>query len=214
VLYKKNILKKTFMKKSLVMSIKKNLLAIVIASVVIMCAQPAVAQKRWSFELRSGVDFATEKLGDETLKTGYGFEGTLAYQFIPSLGIYGGWSWNNFASDQTFEGNKLDFNETGYCAGLQLIHPFRNSKISYMLKGGATYNHIETENSEGKIVDDSGHGLGWQAGAGLAIPLGNRIQLIPEIRYRSLSRDITLGGITTPVELNYVSRSLGLSFSF
>jgi hypothetical protein len=40
-----------------------------------------------------------------------------------------------------------------------------------MLKGGATYNHIETENSEGEIIDDSGHGFGWQAGTGLSLAI-------------------------------------------
>ena len=160
--------------------IKKNLLATVMFSILIMCAQSAIAQKRWSVELRGGANYATKKLGNESLKMGYGFEGTLAYQFIPNLAVYGGWSWNNFPSNQTFEGSKLDFNETGYCFGLQFIQPLGNSKTSYMLKGGATYNHIETENSEGKIVNDTGHGFGWQAGVGLAFPLGERVRLIPD----------------------------------
>ena len=83
-----------------------------------------------------------------------------------------------------------------------------------MLKGGGTYNHIETENNEGKIIDDTGHGFGWQLGAGVGIPLGKKLQLIPEVRYRSLSRDISIGDGSRPVDLNYISAGAGLFFSF
>jgi hypothetical protein len=112
------------------------------------------------------------------------------------------------------EGSELNFNETGYSAGLQFIHPFPDSNISYLVKVGGIYNHIETENSEGNLVHDTGHGFGWQAGVGLAIPLGARFNLIPEIRYRSLSRVLSLAKVVVPINLNYVSASIGLSFSF
>lgn len=83
-----------------------------------------------------------------------------------------------------------------------------------MVKGGGTYNHIETENSDGKMINDTGHGLGWQAGAGITIPVSKRLLLIPEVRYRSLSRNITIDNTTTAADLNYVSAGAGLSWSF
>ena len=83
-----------------------------------------------------------------------------------------------------------------------------------MIKGGGTYNHIETENSAGKIIYDTGHGFGWQAGGGIAIPIGKRWLLVPEVRYRSLSRDINTGDGTTPIDLNYLSAGVGISYSF
>ncbi len=83
-----------------------------------------------------------------------------------------------------------------------------------MIKGGGTYNHIETENSAGKIINETGHGLGWQAGAGITVPIGKRWMLIPEVRYRSLSRDIKNGNGTTPADLNYISTGIGISYSF
>jgi opacity protein-like surface antigen len=83
-----------------------------------------------------------------------------------------------------------------------------------MIKGGGTYNHIETENSAGDIINDTGHGLGWQLGAGVKIPLSMRVFLTPEVRYRSLSRDIKVGEVSRPVDLNYVSAGVGLSFTF
>ena len=182
--------------------------------IFLISSYTATAQKKWSFEFRPGVNFATKKLGDANLKTGFGIEGTFAYRFMPHLAGYAGWSWNKFSASQSFAGSNLDFDETGYCFGLQFIHPIEKSNISYMIKGGATYNHIETENSTGKIINDTGHGFGWQAGGGITIPMGNRWQLIPEVRYRSLTRDITVGEVKTPVNLNYISAGVGLSFSF
>lgn len=174
----------------------------------------AFAQRKLSFELRPGVNFATKKLGDANLKTGLGFEGTFVYKFMPHLGAYAGWSWNRFATDKSFMGNNMDFEETGYCFGLQFIHPIEKTKINYLLRGGAVYNHIETENSDGKIINDTGHGWGWQIGGGIAVPLGKRWMLTPEVRYRSLSRDIKVGDAKTAVDLNYISAGAGVAFSF
>ncbi len=195
---------------------KKNskILGIIIVAILVTSSQSAYAQNKWSFELKPGANFATKKLGDANLKTGFGFEGAFAYKFMPHLAAYAGWSWNRFSSGQSFAGSNMDFEETGYCFGLQFIHPIENSKISYMIRGGGTYNHIETENSAGKIINDTGHGLGWQAGGGLKIPMGKRWLLIPEVRYRSLSRDIKIDETSTPVNLNYISAGIGMSYSF
>jgi hypothetical protein len=195
-----------------------NTLLMAVCCCMVVTVQSAqaqeVTQKRVSLEVRGGANYATQKLGDATLATGYGFEGVIGYKFLDYLGLYGGWSWNHFASNQSFEGSALDFEETGYTFGLQLLYPFPNSIIGYMLKGGAVYNHIETENAIGTMVNDTGHGWGWQVGTGITIALGNNFQLIPEVRYRSLARNITLGNTSTGVGLNYFSGSIGLMFSF
>lgn len=196
---------------------KKNnsILAIVIGAILLIISLNTNAQKRWNFELKSGANFATKNLGDANLKTGLGFEGTFAYKFMPHLAAYAGWSWNKFSAIQSFAGTNVDFDETGYCFGLQFIHPIsEKSKINFMIKAGGTYNHIETENSAGKIINDTGHGLGWQAGGGITIPMGKRWLLIPEVRYRSLARDIKIGDGATPVDLNYISTGIGISYSF
>lgn len=174
----------------------------------------AQAQNRWGAEFRSGVDFATKDIADADLKTGFGFEGAIAYRFMPHLAAYAGWSWNHFAVDQSFAGTDASFEETGYTFGLQFIHPIGESEISFLVRAGGTYNHIEIENKDGDIIIDSGHGLGWQAEAGFMIPLIENFSVLPSVRYRSLSRDIEITSITTPVDLNYFSVGIGLSWSF
>ena len=196
------------------MPVKVNILSILIGAILLIVSECAIAQEKWSFELKPGVNFATKNLGDANLKTGVGFEGTFAYRFMPHLAAYAGWSWNRFAADESLAGSSMDFEETGYCFGLQFIHPIEKSKLSYMIKGGGTYNHIETENSDGTIINDTGHGLGWQIGGGITIPLSKRLLLIPEVRYRSLSRDIKVEEVSKPVDLNYISTGIGFSFSF
>jgi len=172
------------------------------------------AQDKWSLELRPGVDYATQDIVDADLGLGFGAELTIAYRFMPHLAAYAGWSYNNFAVDQSFAGSDASFEETGYTFGLQFIHPIGESSLSYLVRAGGTYNHIEIENNEGDITIDSGHGLGWQAEAGLVIPLNEKFSLLPSLRYRSLNRDIEIENVSTSVDLNYLSVGVGLSWSF
>jgi opacity protein-like surface antigen len=192
---------------------KKLLLTVVIMATIIVSFQ-ANAQNKWSLEFRPGVNFATKDISDADLGLGFGFEGTIVYRFMPHLAAYAGWSWNHFAVDQSFAGTDASFEETGYTFGLQFIHPMGESDISYLVRAGGTYNHIEIENNNGDIIIDSGHGLGWQAEAGLSIPLSEKFSLLPSVRYRSLSRDIEIENVSTSVQLNYFSVGVGLSWSF
>lgn len=194
----------------------KNLIITIAALLVLSGFNQITAQtnNRWSLEFRPGVDYATTDISNADLGIGFGFEGTIAYRFMPHLAAYAGWSWNHFAVDRSFAGSDASFEETGYTFGLQFIHPIGETTLSYLIRLGGTYNHIEIENSNGDIIIDSGHGLGWQAEAGLVIPLSEKFSLLPSVRYRSLSREIEIENINTSVDLNYLSVGAGLSWSF
>lgn len=181
---------------------------------VLFAFQTLSAQDRFSVELRGGASFATEKLGDTDLAIGFGFEGILAYRFMSHLGVYAGWGWNKFASDNSFAGTEVDFEETGYMFGFQFSHPIGKSPVAYYVRGGGIYNHIEVENNNGDIIADSEHGIGWQLGAGVDISLGSNWHLIPGVKYQALSRDIKLETTTTAVDLNYISASIGIAKKF
>ncbi|AKA34281.1 Opacity protein [Flagellimonas lutaonensis] len=175
-----------------------------------------MAQDKWSAELRPNINFATQDIGNADLKTGFGFEAAVGYRFMPHLGAYVGWGWNKFASDTpSFPGTgNTDFEMTGYTFGLQFIHPINNSSLSYLIRAGGIYNHIEVENDAGDITADSDHGLGWEIGAGLQVDLGSNWNLRPQIGYRALSRDIEIGNTTTDVDLNYISFGVGIAKIF
>ncbi|HZJ19329.1 MAG TPA: outer membrane beta-barrel protein [Pricia sp.] len=175
------------------------------------------AQDKWSAELRPGVNFATKDVGDAELKTGFGAEFAVGYRFMEHLGAYVGWGWNQFKSDNTsFVGTgDTDFEETGYTFGLQFIHPIATSKnLSYLVRFGGIYNHIEVENDAGDITADSSHGLGWEIGAGLQIDSGSNWNLRPQLGYRTLSRDLEIGNISQDVDLNYLSVGVGVAKVF
>jgi hypothetical protein len=175
----------------------------------------AQTQKRFNINVRPAVNFPTKKLGDATLNVGFGFEGTIAYWFIPNLSVYAGWGWNKFQADKSFAGNSIDVVETGYRAGLQFRYPIGSSKIQYLIGAGALYNHIEIENENGDLVNDyDGHDFGWQAEGGIVVPLGERFNLTPTVRYQSLMTATKIGSVNTPVDLNYISGGVSLSFLF
>lgn len=176
--------------------------------------QMVEAQSRISWEIRTGIDFATQELGDADLSAGFGFDGILSYRIIEHTSIFGGWGWHRFTSDDSFAGSDVDFEETGYTFGVEFLHPLANAPLDYYLRGGGIYNHIEVENNSGDITADSDHGLGWQAEAGVAFDLGNRWMLKPGLRYRSLSRDIEISNITTDLDLTYFNIAVGISRTF
>lgn len=173
------------------------------------------AQDPWTLDVRAGVAVPTQDIGEDDLDTGFGFEGTIAYRVLPHLSVYGGWDWHKFGSDASFAGTDADFEETGYAFGLRFEHPFAGESgdgPAFRLRGGATINHLEVEDPNGDLVADSDHGLGWEAGAGITVPLSDDWQLSPGARYRSLSRDLTIDGVTTEVDLRYVALELGVTW--
>jgi len=167
-------------------------------------------EKRFGFELSGGASFATRKLDDANLNTGFGFEGIFHYRFMPHAGVYGGWGWNRFGADKSFAGTDVCFEETGYILGLQFKHPIGTTPLSYYLRAGGLYNHIEIENEDGDITGDSGHGFGWQLAGGIDINLGSNWSLTPGVKFNALNREIDLDGSSTHLNLNYINLRVGI----
>lgn len=169
---------------------------------------------RWAFELSTGASYATTEIGDANLKAGPAIEGTFYYRFLEHTSIYLGWGWKKFGSNNSFAGNNMDFEETGYTYGLQFKHPLPGTRLNYVVRAGGIYNHVEIENSAGDIVSDTGHGLGWQTAAGIEVPLGRSWTLIPNLKYSSLSRDFESGENKFNSNLNYLSTQIGFTKTF
>ena len=62
----------------------------ILGMVLMLTVQVASAQSRISWEVRTGIDFATQKLGKADLNTGFGFDGILAYHLIQHTSIFRG----------------------------------------------------------------------------------------------------------------------------
>lgn len=186
----------------------------ILSFILLLACFALQAQDRLGIELRAGGDYATQQLDDADLGFGFGFEGIISYRFIPHLSAYAGWGWQRFTTDELLVDEKTDVEETGYRMGLQFMHPFGASSLAYYLRAGAIYNHLELEDEAGNITSDSGHGFGWQAQAGVAIPLGKGWNILPGVGYSSLQRDIGIGDYRTKAHLNYVAVSVGINKTF
>lgn len=167
-------------------------------------------ERKFGFELNSGMSIATSKLADARLDPGFGFEGIFHYSFNSNLGIYAGWGWNKLSSNDSFAGDDICFEETGYIIGLQLLQPINRSATAIYLRAGGLYNHIETENAAGEIINDTKHGWGFQLAGGVDFSLGNNWHFTPGIKFNSLSRETEYEGISHQMNLNYLSLRLGI----
>lgn len=167
-------------------------------------------EKRFAVEVNGGASFATNELSGADLNTGAGFETILQYRFMPFTSVYGGWGWNHFNADDSFAGADMDFEETGYVLGLQFKYPIGNSPVSCFVRGGGLYNHIETENNDGDIVNDTGHGFGWQLAGGVEVNLGKNWSIAPGIKFNSLSRDTEFEDENYQLDHQYISARVGI----
>ncbi len=170
------------------------------------------AQGKFNVGFRPSFSFPLKGLATTELNRGGGFEATFSYRFVPSFAAYAGWGWSTFKPKESI--SIAHFQERGYRFGLQFIQPFgAESKLKVLLSAGAIVNNIETKNDEGDIIDDSGHGMGWEVDAGLSIPLSDSWQMVPGIRYHALPREITNGGNVESVDLNYLSIGVTVSWT-
>ena len=180
---------------------------------VILISATTLAQEneqRFGVELNGDVSFVSSDLAGASLNTGLGFEAILQYRFMPFTSVYGGWGYSHFNANESFAGSDVDFEQTGYILGLQFKHPVGNSPVSYFVRAGMLYCHIETENNSGDIISDTGHGVGWQAAAGIEVALGKNWSLAPGLKYNWLSGETGFEGTNYQLDHRTVSARIGI----
>lgn len=182
-------------------------------------AHAQTRDSRWSLEVSGDASLPARTLAGADLATGAGGGFNLRYRTQRHLSLYAGWEWHRFTSDDLASPTSTDAEETGYTFGMRFDHPLRGERLdrrtaAYWVRGGGTASHIELENPSGDIFSDTGHGMGWELGLGLAFPLGDRFTLAPGARYRSLARDLALGDRTRAATLAYVSVGIGVVMQF
>jgi hypothetical protein len=196
---------------------RATMTTLMMTTALMAAATATRAQERWSFELRVHGAQPTADLGSTELNTGFGFEGNVGYRFLPHLSAYAGWDWTRFTADQSVAGDDSDFEETGYVFGLRWEHPFGSETgdgPAGWVRAGGTYNHIEVEDTNGELVADTGHGLGWEAAAGVSLAAGSNWRITPAVRYRALSRTLELDAVSEEVDLRYVTLEVGFRRAF
>jgi hypothetical protein len=186
---------------------------IVLALMLVGTRVDAQGAGRWSAEVDGGVALPTSRLAGARLGTGAGPGVNVRYRFRPHLAAYAGWEWHRFAPDAVLGVRDLDAEETGYTFGLRYERPLAG-RTGYWLRFGGLIDHIELETQDGALVDDSGHGLGIEVGGGVTIPTGRRTALTPGVRYRSFTRELTVGTTERSARLSYLLFAAGFAFTF
>ncbi|SFA92682.1 Outer membrane protein beta-barrel domain-containing protein [Flavobacterium swingsii] len=191
-----------------------TIVSVFLCILLLCCSNYAVAQEKWKIAFRPGIDFSNKNFSDTQHGIGYGLEATISYRFQKYLSAFAGWSFNSFPAKESFAGNNGEFDESGYNFGFQFTYPIASSKFNYVIGAGGTYNHIEIEDYKRNVIANSDYGFGWQVEAGFSYTIVNRFDIMPTIRYRSLSRDIMIGSDKMPINLNYISVGAGMIWSF
>lgn len=176
---------------------------------------PASGQNTFGLEVRANGAISTQDTEREYNQNGFGFEATLQYRFHPNLSAYAGWDWARFSALNSIAGPDMDLEETGYVLGMRFQRPFtQTSPTAWWVRFGGIYHHLELEDADGELVDDSGHGFGLEGGAGVSVPFAGRWSLTPGIRYRTLSRELKVEGMQVPVNMESLAFELGVGVAF
>ena len=183
------------------------------ALALLLAVSPVRAQDRWTIEVRAGANVNPDQFAATDLKTGVGFEGAFGVRILPALFVYGGWAWQQHRAKTELFGTKADVGDNGYAFGLRYVVPM-STRARPWVRAGGLYNHAEIEGSDGSLLADSQHTLGWEAGGGLEISLNEAWSLTPGVRYRRLEPKVRRGGFESSNRLSDVTFDVGMVLRF
>ncbi len=172
------------------------------------------AQHKWAVELRPALNSPTLDLGNTEVVGKLGMEGIVTFQVTDRLAIFTGRSWNKFHCKQLDDSIDLDFSEIGFSYGIAYSRPIGASDIRFVISGAGLLSHTKALDSKDRVIASKRYGLGWQLESGLLIPIGNRWQIHPSIRYRSLLRDMPIESLSKTMEFRYISVGIGIAMKF
>jgi opacity protein-like surface antigen len=188
----------------------------------------------FSVEVRGRAAFPTGDFGEEEDGTGVetGWGGTLegVFQATPVLAVYAGYSHTIFGTDlgeaeELLEDASIDITDSGVDAGVRATLPVLNGGA--FVRGGLVYHRVGIdlsdeleefleEFSEGEFDEDeldSDWSLGYQVGAGLLVPLGQRLSGSFGAAYTAYEPqydDLGDEGLTADGDVSYASVEVGL----
>jgi opacity protein-like surface antigen len=159
------------------------------AAALFATVQTASAQTpTLALDVRAGYAIPTGDWNeDDVFENALGFGANVTAMFTPQLGAYAGWETFSFPVEEDEEGVEADATDAGFRAGLSVSMPLSQSNsLTPFAEVGVLYNTLEISASgDGASIDiESEASLGFEAGVGVAAALGERISVIPMIRYR------------------------------
>jgi outer membrane autotransporter protein len=116
---------------------------------------------------------------------------------IPLVGVYGGYTRNEFDAD-----NDGKVKDQGFNAGLRLAIPTPLIPVDPYVKAGAVFNTLEHSTNAGAIRAGvaSDRSLGFEVGAGVGIGLGPKLSFTPQVTYTRYDAEFEDIGVEERVE--------------
>lgn len=149
----------------------------------------------------------------ESLENGFGYGIDLRIRILPLVYLYGGWDTHDFAYAGSGDGEDAEATDSGMHLGGEIAVPLSAvTGISPFAFGGIAYNRTSMPiRSDGLSRQaESEAGLGYEVGAGLAIPFAPTLTLRPQVRYRSHPAEFLMGATTQETTISYFSANIGL----
>lgn len=159
------------------------------AAALVATAQTAQAQTpQFALDVRGGYAIPTGDWNeDDTFDNGFGFGANVMAMVTPQVGIYAGWETFEFGVDEDEPGVEADATDAGFRGGVSVNIPLAQSpNITPFVELGVLYNTLEIGASGGgtSVEIESEEALGFEGGVGVAVALGERLSVVPMVRYR------------------------------
>ena len=166
-------------------------------------ATPAAAQIPLSIEGRVDAAIPTGDFAD-VASTAPSFSASAAFGLAPGFGVYGGYSMTEF----DLEGSDGEASDEGFSVGLTAALPVAGLPSPWV-GAGLVFHEFEVEGGGLEIEGDTE--MGFEVGAGVAVPVTPRVRLTPAVGYRTFEVDLL--GLGTD-RVSYFSAGVGLNISF
>lgn len=177
-----------------------------------MTAAPAGAQVLGvpiAVDARVDAAFPLGDFGD-IAGTGVGLSIGAAATLLPGFGVYGNYTQTRFGGGW-FTDDVSDATDSGFAAGLTASLPGTQG-LAPWVGAGLLFHRLEVRGTRDGVSQD----LGFEVGAGIAVPLTQQLRLSPAVSYRQYGATIpAVGGLLArDLNVQYLTLGVGLNYSF
>ncbi len=180
---------------------------------VLGTAGAASAQSRipLSVEVRGDAAIPVGDFADGEVKNGLGFTASASLQLVPGFAAYGSYSRTEFSADELVGGGDNDVLDQGWAAGLTASLGGSRGGATPFVGAGLLFHELDVND-----VEQGDAQMGFEVGAGIAVPLGRSVRVTPAVGFRQYGLEgSTVGGlIPTDSNVSYLTAGVGLNISF
>lgn len=197
-------------------AIRRLLAPALVLSAVLATTASAQGTLPITIEVRGGAAIPTGDF-DDGAGTGWGLGATVRYAVTPNVDLFAGFDRFEFGTDEELDDEDIDFgiSDSGVRAGARFSFQTLGS-VQPWLEGGLLFNRSTVSIGDGTTSIDvnSEWALGFEAGAGIAVPLSPRVSLTPGVRYRVHEAEFELDEVEEgpqSIDVTYFAIDLGVN---